>query len=65
MKSKSYKDLVVWQKSMDLAEAVYALTAKLPKQEAYGITSQMQRAAVSIASNIAEGQQRAGVNEFK
>lgn len=65
MKSKSYKDLLVWQKSIDLAEGIYELTGKLPKQEAYGICSQMQRAAVSISSNIAEGQQRAGINEFK
>ena len=65
MKSKSYKDLLVWQKSIDLAEGIYELTNQLPKQEAYGICSQMQRASVSISSNIAEGQQRAGINEFK
>jgi four helix bundle protein len=53
--SSSYRDLKVWQKSIDLAENVYRLTAKFPNSELYGLTSQMRRAAVSIASNIAEG----------
>jgi four helix bundle protein len=53
--SNSYRDLKVWQKSIDLAEKVYRLTATFPTAEIYGLTSQMRRAAVSIASNIAEG----------
>ena len=53
-----YRDLVVWQKSMDLAERVYLASANFPREERYGITSQIRRAAVSIPSNIAEGQGR-------
>ena len=55
MEINSYKDLIVWQKSMDLVVAVYQLTDVFPKSEIYGIVSQMRRAAVSIPSNIAEG----------
>jgi four helix bundle protein len=51
----SYKDLVVWQRSMELVVAVYELTEQYPKSELYGLTSQMRRSAVSIPSNIAEG----------
>lgn len=51
----SYKELRVWQKAMDLAEAAYRVTANFPSQEAYGMTSQIRRAAVSIPANIAEG----------
>ena len=51
----TYKDLIVWQKAIDLTVAVYELTEKFPKEEIYGLTSQMQRAAVSIPANIAEG----------
>ncbi len=51
----SYRDLEVWQKAMDLVESVYRLSAKLPDTERYGLRSQVQRAAVSIPSNIAEG----------
>src|SRR5262249_54465113 len=54
----SFRDLVVWQKSVDLAERVYAATRIFPKDEVYGLTNQMRRAAVSIASNIAEGHAR-------
>ncbi|MCL5429520.1 MAG: four helix bundle protein [Chloroflexi bacterium] len=57
-----YKDLLVWQKGMDLAFQVYLLTAKFPNIETYGLKSQLQRAAVSIPSNIAEGQARGGTN---
>ena len=57
-KITSYKELIVWQKSMELAKVIYALTSKLPKNEVYGIVSQMQRSAVSIPSNIAEGHKR-------
>jgi four helix bundle protein len=53
--SSSYRDLKVWQRSIDLAENIYRLTSAFPASEMYGLTSQMRRAAVSIASNIAEG----------
>ena len=52
---KNYKDLKVWQKSYELCLKIYRLTAKFPKEERYGLTSQIRRAAVSIPSNIAEG----------
>jgi len=55
---RSYKDLIVWQKSMDLVEEIYLLSSKYPKEEMDGLTSQMRRSAVSIPSNIAEGRQR-------
>ena len=61
----SYKDLIVWQKAMDLVTAVYELTSKYPKEEAYGLTSQSRRAAVSIPSNIAEGRFRSTRNDFR
>ncbi len=61
---RSYRDLIVWQKALDLAEKVYEATRKFPKEEIYGITSQMRRAAVSIASNIAEGHARHTRREF-
>ena len=54
----SYRDLRVWQRSMDLVIAVYSATAAFPKQELYGLVSQMRRSAVSIPSNIAEGKGR-------
>ncbi len=56
MPIKSYKDLVAWQKAMDLTEHVYHQSRALPKEELYGLTMQMRRSAVSIPSNIAEGQ---------
>ena len=52
---QGHKDLLVWQKSMDLVTQIYRLTQGFPKQEIYGLASQIQRAAVSIPSNIAEG----------
>src|SRR5215207_6481183 len=58
-----YRDLVAWQKSMTLAEAVYRETAAFPIEERYGLTTQMRRAAVSIPSNIAEGQGRRSSDE--
>lgn len=61
----SHKDLIVWQKSMDLVVAVYKLTEKFPKSELYGITSQMRRCSVSIPSNIAEGRKRGGAKEYR
>lgn len=61
---KSFRELIVWQKSMQLVEGVYKLTLLFPKEEIYGISSQMKRAAVSIPSNIAEGKQRKNLKEF-
>ena len=52
---KSYRDLVVWQKSMELVTDVYAITKEFPKEEIYALTSQIRRSAVSVPSNIAEG----------
>ena len=63
-KPKHYKELLVWQKGMSLAKIVYQLTARFPPEERYGLTSQMRRAAVSVPSNIAEGQARKTTNEF-
>lgn len=56
--TKSFKDLIVWQKSRDVAVAVYKLTDQFPKAELYGLTSQMRRAVISISSNIAESYHR-------
>ena len=58
MKTKSYKDLIVWQRAVELVMAIYSLTKKFPKEEQYGLISQIRRAAVSIVSNIAEGYAR-------
>ena len=60
----SYKDLIVWQKGMTLAEQVYLITAGYPKSELYSLTDQMRRAAVSIVSNIAEGKGRESKQEY-
>lgn len=60
----SYKDLDVWAKAMDLAVAVYAAARQMPKQEEYGLTAQMIRAAVSISANIAEGHARATRKDY-
>ncbi len=60
----SYKELVVWQKAFNLAKLVYQLTRAFPKEELYGLVSQMRRAAVAIVSNIAEGSTRRGKKEF-
>jgi four helix bundle protein len=64
MAVRHYRELVVWQKAMEMAVAVYNLTRKFPREEVYGLASQMRRAAVSIPSNIAEGQGRGAGNEF-
>jgi|LFRM01.1.fsa_nt_gb four helix bundle protein len=61
---KSYKDLTVWQKSMDMVVDVYALTKSFPHSEVFGLASQMQRAAVSIPSNVAEGCERGTQGDF-
>lgn len=60
----SYKDLIVWQKALDLVEMVYQVTRAFPKEELYGLTNQLRRAAVSIPSNIAEGHARSSTQEF-
>lgn len=59
-----HKGMNVWLKSMDLVETIYRLSGNFPKEEIYGLTSQIQRAAVSIPSNIAEGAARKGDKEF-
>ncbi|WP_461246796.1 four helix bundle protein [Treponema sp. R6D11] len=64
MSIQNYQELIVWQKSMEIAELVYQTTKKLPKDELYSLTNQMRRAAVSIPSNIAEGQARHSTKEF-
>jgi four helix bundle protein len=64
MAVRGFKDLVVWQKSMGLIEQIYRLTQGFPKQETYGLSSQVQRAAVSIAANIAEGNGRDSTREY-
>jgi four helix bundle protein len=61
---RSYRDLLVWQKSMDLVVEVYRFTDGFPNREIYGLTSQLRRAAVSIPSNIAEGHGRHGTGDF-
>ena len=64
MAVQNYKDLIVWQKSMSLAKEIYRLANKLPKEELYGLTNQLKRAAVSIPSNIAEGNGRISSREY-
>jgi len=59
-----YKDLKIWQKGMHLAKSVYQLTTRFPADERFGLTGQMRRAAISVPSNIAEGQARSGTREF-
>jgi len=61
---KGYKDLILWQKSMELVTAIYKLTNRFPKDELYGIISQIKRSAVSIPSNIAEGSKRGSKKDF-
>ena len=61
---RSHKDLEVWQKAVDFAASVYSATRTFPEDEKFGLTSQLRRASVSIASNIAEGAARAGQKEF-
>jgi four helix bundle protein len=63
--SHSYKDVIVWQKAKLLAGEIYRTTEVFPRSETYGLTSQMRRAAISVASNIAEGQGRLTKGEFQ
>ena len=64
VKTSDFKKLIVWQKAMDIVVATYTLTQKLPTSEIYGLSNQMRRAAVSVPSNIAEGQSRNSDKEF-
>ena len=59
------QDLLVWQRAMDLTVCVYRLTQRFPKEETYGLVSQLRRASVSVASNIAEGRGRLNTAEFR
>ncbi len=61
---QSFQDLIVWQRAMDLSEVVYKLSATLPREERYGLSSQMQRASVSIPANIAEGWGRQSTGDY-
>jgi len=63
--AKSYRDLVVWQKGIQLTTLIYKLTKSFPREEIYGLTSQTRRAAVSIPSNIAEGAGRLNTPEYR
>lgn len=63
-KLRSYQDLDVWNSAIDLAVSVYRLSASFPVEERYGLASQLRRAAVSVAANIAEGAERFGTKEY-
>ena len=63
-KMKSYRDLIVWQKSMRLVTRIYLITKELPKNELYGLTSQIRRSSISLPSNIAEGYGRNSTNDY-
>jgi four helix bundle protein len=65
MEIHSYKDLIVWQRAMELVISVYKLTENFPKDEVYGLTSQMKRCSVSIPSNIAEGRRRGSKKDYR
>ena len=64
MTASHFRELEVWQLAMQLARAVYELTAAFPREERYGLTAQLQRAAVSIPSNIAEGNARSSLKDY-
>ncbi|MAF13542.1 MAG: hypothetical protein CMI53_01470 [Parcubacteria group bacterium] len=61
----SYKDLIYWQRSMDLVVAIYQLASHFPKTEIYGLASQMKRSSISIPSNVAEGRRRSSRKEYR
>ncbi|HWA93783.1 MAG TPA: four helix bundle protein [Terracidiphilus sp.] len=63
--AQSFRELIVWKKAIELAVLIYKATEDFPREEAYGLTSQMRRTAVSVPSNIAEGQGRLTTGEFK
>ena len=63
--AQSFRDLVVWQRAMQLTVAIYRLTQKFPREETYGLTSQIRRSAVSVPSNIAEGHGRLNTGEYR
>ncbi|MGA3048769.1 MAG: four helix bundle protein [Terracidiphilus sp.] len=63
--AQSFRELTVWQRAIQLTIAIYRLTRDFPREEVYGLTSQIRRSAVSVPSNIAEGQGRLSVGEFK
>ena len=65
MKVKSYKELNIWKKGIEIAERVYVITEDFPQKELYGLSFQMQRSAISISSNIAEGFSRGHTAEYK
>jgi four helix bundle protein len=62
---QDFHDLTVWQRAIDLTVCIYKLTQKFPKEETYGLISQLRRASVSVASNIAEGRGRLNPGEFR
>ena len=64
LKIKTYRDLIVWQKSMSLVTEIYKVTKSFPKDETYSLISQMRRCAISIPSNIAEGYGRKSTNDY-
>jgi four helix bundle protein len=65
VKIESHRDLIVWQRAIEMTVAVYELTAKFPREEIYGLAAQLRRAGVSVASNIAEGYGRASTGEYR
>lgn len=65
MSKQSYRDLIVWQKAIDFVQHSYTATQAFPSHEQYGLTNQLRRCAVSVPSNIAEGQARQHVKEFQ
>jgi four helix bundle protein len=63
--AQSFRELIVWQRGIQLATAIYGLTRDFPREEVYGLTAQLRRSAVSVPSNIAEGQGRLSTGEFR
>ena len=63
--AQAFQDLTVWQSAMEMTVSIYTLTKAIPKEEMYGLTSQLRRASVSVASNIAEGRGRVTDGEFR
>jgi four helix bundle protein len=64
LKVHKYNDLIAWQKAMDFVVEIYKISGAFPREETYGLTSQIRRAVISVPSNIAEGQSRAGSRDF-